>query len=209
MRSRHTTVVLLLAAVLVGCAPVAPTPAPVVVSVQAPVAVEKAAVPPPAVREVPAEPAEEVAEPEAEAVAPVSTGALSIPSLGFSATHVETISPDADGVVRPTTRDGLARVTADGLLAELWAVHSGGPSGSGPGGVLTAAGDPARFVGAQAMLPDGSAAVVVDAWVSDKSTTTSRLAEAFADPGAVVLVTCQVESTPRAQHNVVILLRRV
>jgi len=142
---------------------------------------------------------------EAPEAAPVASGVLSLPSLGFSARHTETITPDEYGVVRPTTRDGLARVHADGVLGQLWAVHSG--AGSGPGAVLTVP-DPSRFVGATGTLPDGTAVVVVDAFISSKSSTVERLNPVLVDPQGIVLVTCQVEGgARRAQYNVALVMR--
>lgn len=214
MRQTLATAAFLLA--LTSCAAPPQHAAPVdVVTVAAPVAVPKRAVPAP-VRTSPPEtlPAPEAPPlpepaPAAASVPPAAeVGVLTIPALGFKAVHTETIAPDAQGVVRPTTRDGLARVTADGLTAELWAVHSGGRAGGGPGGVLTA-GDPAAFVGASATLPDGTAAAVIDAWVSDKGTTVARLDAVLRDPTAVVLVTCQVQAAARSTANVVVVLRRV
>lgn len=146
--------------------------------------------------------------PDSESVdAAARTGALTLPAIGFAATLTEVIHPDANGVVRPTSRDGLARVEAGNVRGLLFAVHSGGPAASGPGAALTVD-DPSELIGAKGWLPDGTPVLVTGAYVANKTDTLTRLDSVLANRDGIALVTCQVERGAHANHNVVLILER-
>lgn len=135
------------------------------------------------------------------------TGRLRIAGL-VDALVVEMVAPDPGGVIRPVTRTGVARVEIPGARAGVFAMHAG-PAGA-PGTPLTGAdGQPTVGLGTTVELPDGGAAVVSAAWVSDKEQTGERLSGVLADPAAIVTVTCRVQDGATVSTaNVVVIARR-
>jgi len=146
------------------------------------------------------------ATPVADAAVSYTGGRLQVSDL-VDVEVVETITPGPNGVIRPSTQNGAARVEIPGAQAAVFAMHAG-PAGA-PGTALTlAGGQPAVGAGDLVVLPDGGVAVTTDAWVSAKGSTGDALASALVDPGVAVLVTCLVEVLPVSTSNVVIVARR-
>ena len=145
--------------------------------------------------------------PAALPVYDTGAGRLRIAGL-VDAPVVEAVTAGPDGVIRPVTRTGIARVEIPGARAEVFAMHAG-PAGA-PGTPLTGAdGAPTVGLGTTIELPDGGTAVVSATWVSDKGQTGERLSGVLADPAAIVTVTCRVEDGATVSAaNVVVIARR-
>jgi len=114
---------------------------------------------------------------------------------------VETIRPGTDGVVTPSTSTAAARVDGVGA-ATVVAMHAGPPGA--PGTALSHRGEPTVRVGDHVEV-DGRAAVVTRVVVAPKGEAYARVGAAtWADPAAVVVVTCRPQGQPVAADNVVI-----
>lgn len=120
---------------------------------------------------------------------------------------VETVAPDEEGVVRPSTLTGAALANLPDVAATVYVMHAGG---NAPGTALTGpAGEPAVEVGDPLVLPDGATATVTTAFIADKGAAGARAAEAFADAENVVVVTCRPEGAAVSTSNVVVVAERV
>ncbi len=156
----------------------------------------------------------------AGAVAPAEEGAASDDgaAVSYTAGHlrigdlvdvpvVETVTPNEEGVVRPSTMTGAALADLPGVAAEVFVMHTGGAT---PGTSLTGPdGEPAVEVGDLVVTPDGASATVTEAYVVEKDVTGERTAAAFAAPESVVVITCRPEGTPVSTSNVVVVAERV
>jgi len=115
---------------------------------------------------------------------------------------VETVRPGADGVVSPSTSTAAARVEGVGA-ATVVAMHAGPPGA--PGTALSHHGEPTVRVGDHVEV-DGRAAVVTRVVVAPKGEAYAAVgADVWADPSAVVVVTCRPQGQPVAADNVVVI----
>lgn len=115
---------------------------------------------------------------------------------------IETIRPGADGVVTPTTSTAAARVEGVGA-ATVVAMHAGPPGA--PGTALSHHGEPTVRVGDRVEV-DGRQAVVTRVVVAPKGAAYAVVGAAtWADPEAVVVVTCRPQGQPVAADNVVVI----
>lgn len=158
-----------------------------------------AAVTPVEAEEAPAQPEREPAPSPVvvEEVAPVATGALSIPSVGFSEEVSEHITFKDGGVLRPSTR-GLAEAVAlpePYSNGQLLLVHSGGKP-SDPGNLLVKKDAGSTLsVGDIVHLPDGGVGEVTRSEVTPKDQIPDWMWSALAaEDHQVVLVTCRPET---------------
>jgi len=120
---------------------------------------------------------------------------------------VETVTPDEDGTIRPSTVRGAALADLPGVAATVYIMHAGGPA---PGTALTGPdGGPVSAVGEAVVLPDGGTAVVTSTFVASKDETGELANAAFAVPANVVVITCRAEGAPVSTSNVVVVAERV
>lgn len=150
------------------------------------------------------------AEPVVEAPAAQATGELGLPTIGFSASVTEEVSP-VRGVLKPSG-EGLARaVEVPGLRASLLLVHSG-PEGLLGNLLAPRDGEPTVRAGDPAILEDGSLGVVLHAEVIGKRQFSSvdLVRDALRNPSSTVLVSCRrdSDSPERSPDNIVIVLGR-
>jgi len=134
------------------------------------------------------------------AAAPASVGRVVVGDL-VDVPLVETVRPGPDGVVTPTTSTAAARVEGVGA-ATVVAMHAGPPGA--PGTALSRGGEPTVHVGDRVEV-DGRQAVVTRVVVAPKGAAYAVVGAAtWADPAAVIIVTCRPQGQPVAADNVAI-----